>query len=297
MADFESAANAAVSTLEAISTLANTSTTEFTQASSKLSGMADDYLQQNSEIDAGWKALESQISKAESQKATRISEIKQELSQIKKRASAMQDKLKKELAERESQAGKLDEKTENLRELAKKLTESVVNDADESKAKLDEANDAMYADLDKLETEIEAGQNQLKEFVEELSQQDSSSILSISFALSDITSQADDVSAHLSQLNTNFSYGITEKTAALITGFGILGQEPAKTQAQGWDDVDVAIGELKEMLTEDKVGGAIVTAITDMTTMNGEMERNEESYGEVSKRLSELVDVFRNMTE
>ena len=297
MADFESTANAAVSTLEEISTLAKTSTTEFTQASSKLSEMADDYRQQNSELDAGLNALESQISKAETQQATRISAIKQELSQVQQRATEMRDKLKKEFAERESQAGELDKQTEKLRELAKKLTESAVNEAGESKEKLDAANDLMNTDLDNLETGIEAGQVKCDEVVKELNEQGGLFISHVEMTLSGITSKGDDVSTHLSQLDTSFRYGIDAKTTALITGFGTLKQDVAETQTRGWDDLEVAIDGLEEVLTADKVGGAIVTAITDMGRMNGEMERNEKAYGVVGKKFSDLVDVFRKMIE
>jgi len=101
----------------------------------------------------------------------------------------------------------------------------------------------------------------------------------------------------LSQLHTGFSNGIAEKTSALKTRVGILGQEAVKAQTQGWDDLEVAIDELEKVLNGEKVGGAVVTAITDMARMNGEMERNEKSYGEVSKQFSELVDVFRKMIE
>ncbi len=294
MADFETTANAAVTTLEEIRALNGTVGTDYVDKTPELDIMANEYRELTASLTSGLSTLNEKVTAATSGSRARVAELKEKLGELTTRVAELRDSAQSTMELRETKIKSYDSQIEEKVDETRTVIDQLVFDIDGTRDALDESNEALAGVFTKTEQRIEDSAKGLKEIEETLEKEiDTFGQFVEQRGSAQLKQSMTDVSEKLMDNFDVWKVAVHEYNDLMQSMVRQTPENVAEYQDDGWEKLQEHIDTMAETYGESAVADLSAKYTKALTDLNDEMRNSEKVYEKFDKKAVDVAEVLR----
>jgi len=294
MADFESTANAAVTSLQEVQTLNGTIGIAYVREIPKLDNMANEYRELTTSLTTGLASLNQKVQAASNGSRAKVSELREKLGELSMRATELRGAAKATIEERENKIKSYDSQIEEKVDDAKELTDQLVFDIDGTRDAIDESNEALAGVFTKTEQRIEESakglqeleatlENEVETFGQFVEQRGTAQLKQSMTDVSDKLMDNFDVWKEAVHKHDDLMQSMLRQTPENVNEY----------QDDGWQKVELHIGTMAETYSIDELNDLSAKYSKALIDLNDQMKASEKIYQKFDEKAVDVAEVLR----
>lgn len=296
MADFETHAAAAVTTLQEIDGMNESAGVDFRQAAPDLEQMATQYRQLNETLKSAFDSLEGKVSAAKTDHHNRVTQLKAKMNVLQEKADVISKSLKTSIVDHEDTIKTTDDFIDTMSDDAKEMVAAVVADIDVTQNNLVISNDAIDSGFTKLDKSAADASDNVDNLMTMLDEKANgyATFLEETCA-TEMQQSVDTTSWELKEMATVWTNGIDNQVVTLRQTAQTVPKAIADNQDSTQDIMNEAVDKMREIYDDEKFITTVSGTKESVDDMNEQMKGSEKAYEDLGDVFNGLAQVLRKI--